>query len=466
MGKEQDEGPTAEPTAEAGKSDEDRIPGEENSPYWVEQDPFVARRQAARPLQETEKAPTPPAVAPPKETKATPAPKETQATPNDAATRPVAGTVENAPAAQRNPPPTEAKVSVDPGLAREAATAPAATPSAPAATPPREASDNPKAAAPASATDATKPPTSAAKPATSAAPPRRGVPFSDDNFERPRGWRLFRLPLWAWVLGILLSLTILLLVIDLRNKDRYRLRCVSSHLQAQRAKRFPWPFGYETLGGALRPVVVPPETDCVTQHFRSAGEVESAFLSFVLEQVRSAITNPASRNLKETRTQLAQALQLTRREAHSDRRAETRRLLADLSYREGRAGLARVEMNLREALALLQQAQKLGGDRYEDLDDWIAHLERLLRSVAPSPATPPLSTPRLRKESPPRQPFPSTSPQRRPPSRPPARPTPPDVAPNPYPPTMPPPSAAPPSPSDAGLPGPDGGASSGSGILM
>jgi hypothetical protein len=80
-----------------------------------------------------------------------------------------------------------------------------------------------------------------------------------------------------------------------------------------------------------------------------------------------------------------QALAITREEPHRIRRRDAEQALADIAYQQGRAGLSRVEQELRTALGHLQEARNRAEDRYEDLDDWIDHLENLLRTVVPSP---------------------------------------------------------------------------------
>jgi hypothetical protein len=338
------------------------------------------------------------------------------------------------PLPRRAPEPApEPKVSVDPALIQSAASSspPAApapgpastvpTPPAPAAgaTPASPASASvPQARPPAQAWSTSAPPASLAE--------RRFDEPTDPALRRPAGRRILGLPLWGWVVGGLALIGALLLLADLRNRDRYVLVCKARTVELHQGRRFPWPFGDESVGGSeYKPVSIPAEADCRTRVFHSEEEAALGFLDLLLSQVRLALGNPGSANLKEARAQIQQALLLTR--THRGRRKEAQGMLADLSYREGRSGLARAENEIRLALSRFQEAQKLDGARFDDLDEWITHLEEMLRAIAPSPfsrAAGPTPGPRPRNPS--SQPHGPTS---RPKSLPVDRPPSPDAGP-------------------------------------
>jgi hypothetical protein len=292
---------------------------------------------------------------------------------------------------------------------------------APAASPSVEV-DPSLEAKPQGASPAPSRPASSARTSTpSGSSPSTRTPYAADEDTDP-GYRRSRrkywgLPGWGWWLAILTFVGAMLLVADLRNRNRYLMVCKAAKVELHKGRTFPWPFGHENVGGAeFRPVAIPAETDCRTRVFYSQEEAELGFLDFILGQVREALDKPGSANLAQAREQVLQAMLLTR--THRARRSETQKLLAELAYREGRAGLARIENELRTALARFQEAQKLDGERWEDLDDWIAHLEDLLRTVSPSPGgTPFRPTGRLPQGMP--QPLPSL-PGSSPPPTPPA----------------------------------------------
>lgn len=264
--------------------------------------------------------------------------------------------------------PFPPKVTLDPSLAAELAEAdqPAPTTSAPAA-PPSPTISTTSPAAP-----------SAEHPAGARARPTSGR-------------RFLGLPWWGWLLALMASLVVIFLVADLRNRNRYVIVCEARRVELQQGRRLPFPFGLESVGGPeYKPVTVASDTDCRQQAFGSEEDAARALLELLLGQVRAALSNPAGSNLKEARQQLQQALLLTA--LQRGRRKEAESMLAELSYREGRAGLARAENELRLALSRFQEAQKLDGRRFEDLEEWITHLEEMLRSIAPSPFS---SPPRL-----------------------------------------------------------------------
>jgi hypothetical protein len=106
------------------------------------------------------------------------------------------------------------------------------------------------------------------------------------------------------------------------------------------------------------------------------------------------LANPDNGQLQEVREQLQQALSLAQN--HPFRRKKAQQMMAELSYREGRAGLSRAENELRTALNRFQEAKRLDNGRDDDdLTDWIEHLENILRMITPSPssASSPLSSP-------------------------------------------------------------------------
>lgn len=205
----------------------------------------------------------------------------------------------------------------------------------------------------------------------------------DERTPRPRHWGL---PTWGWVLIIGTAVSALLLVLDLSNRNRYLMVCKAKKVELHKGRSFPWPFGHAAMGGPeFKPVPIPAEADCRTRVFHSQEEAELAFLDFILAQVREALANPGTADLSKARVKIRQALLLTR--VHRSRRKEAQKMLAELAYRSGRAGLARAENELRKALARFQEAQKLDADKFEDLEDWITHLEELLRTVSPSPGS-------------------------------------------------------------------------------
>ena len=212
-----------------------------------------------------------------------------------------------------------------------------------------------------------------------------GSDFDDktDPGHRRRYWGLLG---WGWVLVVVVGIAVLLLVFDIRNRDRFLMVCKANAVELHRGRTFPWPFGHEAVGGPeFQPVEIPSEADCRTRVFDSQEEGELGFLDFIMSQVQTALANPGTADLERARRHVLQALLLAR--THRTRRKDAEKMLAELAYREGRAGLARVENELRTALARFQEAQRLDGERFEDLDDWIAHLEQLLRTVSPSPGS-------------------------------------------------------------------------------
>jgi hypothetical protein len=234
-----------------------------------------------------------------------------------------------------------------------------------------------------------QPPAPAPRPATESDADAGWTPPPDPPpGPRPRQpRRLWGLPIWGWLLVLVGTVVLVFLVMDLRNRDRYLMVCKEDTLELHRGRRIPWPFGHEVMGGpAFKPVKMRAQSDCRDRVFDSRDEAERAFLEFLVSQVRVALDHPGEANLAEARKQVLQALVLTR--THRSRRKTVQRLLAEVAYREGRAGLARVEDQLRTALSRFREAQKLDASRFEDLDDWIAHLEQLLRQVSPSPSQP------------------------------------------------------------------------------
>ena len=75
--------------------------------------------------------------------------------------------------------------------------------------------------------------------------------------------------------------------------------------------------------------MIPAESDCRGRTYHSREEAESGFLDFILSQARTALSNPGTVSLKDARTQVLQALLLTR--THRTRRKETQRMLAELA---------------------------------------------------------------------------------------------------------------------------------------
>ena len=201
---------------------------------------------------------------------------------------------------------------------------------------------------------------------------------------RPKIRGLFGVPIWVWVLIFCSLFGALLLVMDLRNRDRFVMVCQDSSMELHRGRRFPWPFGHEVMGGAAyQPVALPARADCRSRVFVSQPEATRGFLEFVLARVRAELELEQGANLKQARRHTLQALMLSRGQPQI--REEANQLLAQVDYREGRNSLARVESELRTALSRFREAKKLDGPRHKDLSQWITHLELLLASIAPTP---------------------------------------------------------------------------------
>ncbi len=268
--------------------------------------------------------------------------------------------------AAASPPAASAKVSVDPALQREVTQAQQHTK--------RAQSRAPRPAAP-----------------RSAPPPITRSPTKPT----PTRISFLGVPLVGWVLIFVFLIGVLFIAQDLRNRDRYMLVCRHDSAEIHQGRTFPWPFGHVAVGGeAFRPITLAAETDCREGTFQSEEEATQGYLDLILNQVRGVLDNPGTSNLTDARRQVQQALILSR--SVRLRRQEAENLLAHLSYQEGRTGLARAENDLRLALSRFQETQKLAAERFEDLDDWITHLEEMLRTISPSPvsrSTPSLSPP-------------------------------------------------------------------------
>ncbi len=192
------------------------------------------------------------------------------------------------------------------------------------------------------------------------------------------------IPIWALVLILLTLIGALQLILDLRNRERYLMVCRDSAMELHRGRRFPWPFGHEVVGGeSYRPVTIPPRADCRSRVFTSQAEAEQGFLQFIVARVRAELDLEQGGDLKKAHKHILQALMLSR--DNPAVRSSVKTLLAEVDYREGRDSMARVESELRTALARFKEAQQLDGRRYADLKQWIQHLDLLLRSVSPTP---------------------------------------------------------------------------------
>ena len=196
--------------------------------------------------------------------------------------------------------------------------------------------------------------------------------------------RYLRIPMWGWLLVATAGFGAAMVVVDLRNQERYLMVCRQSAMEIHSGKRLPWPFGHERVGGAaFRPVSIPAGTDCRPQVFNGRREAQTGMLDYLLVQIKAALSRPGVNDLKESRSQALQAMLLTK--ALRDRSGEVKSLRAELAYRQGRNGVARIEDELRTTLNRFREARKLDPTRFKDLDEWIDHLQDLLESVSPSP---------------------------------------------------------------------------------
>ncbi len=221
--------------------------------------------------------------------------------------------------------------------------------------------------------------------------------------------RYLKIPVWGWLLAALVAFGVAMVVMDLRNQDRYLMVCSKSAMEIHAGKRLPWPFGHERVGGsAFRPVRLTNGADCRPQVFASKYDAQLGLLDYLLIQVRAALSRPGVNDLREARRQSQQALELST--ALRKRSTEVNGLRAELAYRQGRNGIARVEDELRTALSRFREAKKLDKKRFKDMGEWIEHLQGLLVSVSPSPrkelprTSAPTSPADIKPEKPPKKP--------------------------------------------------------------
>lgn len=200
-----------------------------------------------------------------------------------------------------------------------------------------------------------------------------------------RGKRVGGFPLWGWAMLAIAFIGLLAIALDFRNRDRFRLDCSDGVLALQEGRRLPWPIGFETLGDPYKALNLGSAKPCQSQVYDSREEAEAAFIDRVVRRATETLKALPAKSLSETEIQLQQIYRACRFGPHRKRQPEIKRLLADVAYREGRAGLTRAENELRQTLSRLKQAQKYGGDQYEDLDEWIEHLDGLLKAVTPTP---------------------------------------------------------------------------------
>ena len=197
--------------------------------------------------------------------------------------------------------------------------------------------------------------------------------------------------MWVAALVVLVGLAAAALMLDLRNRDRFLLVCDDGTMSLHRGRRFPWPLGHVPAGGPnLDPVALSSTTRCHEREFDSQTSAEQAFLERLLVQVEAALDRPGGKVGEGLRKQVSQAVGLSRR--HTEYRDQARGLSAAVSYREARQSLARVEDELRAALARFREVKTFGGLGHGDVDRWIEHLESLLKAVAPVPGPKPTGT--------------------------------------------------------------------------
>ena len=232
--------------------------------------------------------------------------------------------------------------------------------------------------------------------------------------------RYLKIPVWGWIIVALVGFGVTMVVMDLRNQDRYLMVCTKSTMEIHAGKRLPWPFGHERVGGsAFRPVKIPRGGDCRPQVFVSRYDAQRGLLDHLLIQIHAALSRPGVNDLGEARQQAQQALELST--SLRKLAGEVNTLRAELAYRQGRNGIARVEDELRTALNRFREARKLDKKRFKDMGEWIDHLQGLLVSVSPSPrkgprlpAPPSLAD--IKPEKPPRKPDAGVKKKKSPPS--------------------------------------------------
>jgi len=213
---------------------------------------------------------------------------------------------------------------------------------------------------------------------------RESTPLPADNTPRPHGKR--HLPGWAWlIVASILATAIGLGVLDLRHRHAFRLVCSEGQMTLARGRRFPLPFGFESLSGLYGPSSIESPSSCSQTTFEDRASAETAYLAALIEQAQLDLARPDASNLPAARGHLFKALQITRAQAHRAYRQRVTELIADVAYRQGRAQLAQIEAQLRAALAFFRESQQRAVGRHADLDAWIAQLQRLLHGVAPTP---------------------------------------------------------------------------------
>lgn len=198
-----------------------------------------------------------------------------------------------------------------------------------------------------------------------------------------------------FILLAMLFFGALLIYLDYKNTNRYVLRCNNQTLAIDQANGLPWPFGYRKLQGLVRPIKLSQKSLCTESEVHSIDDAEAAYLTVLIAEIKSALNSDQAIDNQNLSSAVDQAAELTRKPAHIAHRRALKAMIADISYRQGRAKLEKIELDLRAALVAMQKAQRYGDDRYDDLDDWIDYIKDLIKGISPSPPKAKMSLPNL-----------------------------------------------------------------------
>ena len=230
----------------------------------------------------------------------------------------------------------------------------------------------------------TNDPTSRTGPKSTKGPPQTRV----GSAPPPNAGRSKRWPRWLLLGALALAASVVgLFILDAGNASTFRLHCTPTGVTLERARRLPWPFGFEPVADGPS-AQLHKDTRCENRTFEQRAAAEVAFLTLVLIGAEQGLSLPSKALPSEiVSRQLDLAIKLAI--AH-DRSAEVVRLhnaRADISYREGLQRLTFAETNLRQGLRLLRQAQTLGRNRYERLGPWLALLRNAAAALTPTAAS-------------------------------------------------------------------------------
>ncbi|OGQ88255.1 MAG: hypothetical protein A2289_22835 [Deltaproteobacteria bacterium RIFOXYA12_FULL_58_15] len=185
------------------------------------------------------------------------------------------------------------------------------------------------------------------------------------------------------VLAVLTLATAVVYLLSDLNHRNYRIATHESNLVIEQGRFFPVGFkrfepSTDDLKASYAPIPLPPNVSIGrTEVFNDRADLDRAVFVLLASWARERLDSREPGDFELATSYISRCELLPG--LSEEQRIEMKTLRADLAFKNGRRILGEVVNQLKKALGEFETAYKLGTSRPQDVDQWIADVQRRIR---------------------------------------------------------------------------------------